>query len=136
MSGRSRALLRVSPLLSAMFLGGCGIGGPAHQAALPNAAGVVDMGLETYNPTILYIRAGQTVQWRNASIITHSVTDDSKLAVNPADAVLPAGAPAFNSGDISAGNIFTYTFHSPGTYKYFCTHHEGMGMVGTVVVAP
>ena len=48
----------------------------------------------------------------------------------------PAGASAFNSGDIPAGRVFAQTFTVPGTYKYFCTHHEGDGMVGTIVVAP
>jgi plastocyanin len=94
------------------------------------------MGFATFNPTIVYVRVGQTVTWRNTALITHTVTDDPKLAASPGDAALPAGAPAFNSGDIAAGEVYSYTFQTPGTYKYFCAHHEGMGMVGTIIVQP
>jgi plastocyanin len=76
------------------------------------------------------------VEWRNTSLLTHTVTDDPNLAKRSEDSMLPAGAAAFNSGDISAGEVYTRTFNVPGTYRYFCTHHEGGGMVGTVVVRP
>jgi plastocyanin len=33
-------------------------------------------------------------------------------------------------------DVFSTAFSVPGTYKYFCTHHEGDGMLGTVVVGP
>ena len=124
------------PVLAALALGGCGLGGPAHQAAMPNAAAVVDMGFQSFSPATVNIHAGQTVEWRNTSVITHSVTDDPQLARTAGDAALPAGATPFSSGDIAAGNVYTYTFRTPGTYKYFCTHHEGDGMLGTVIVAP
>jgi plastocyanin len=126
----------VSPALVALFLGGCGLGGPAHQAPLPSAAAVVDMGFQSYTPAAITIKAGQTVEWRNTSLITHTVTDDPKLASSAGDAVLPTGAIAFDSGDIAAGDVFSYRFMTPGTYKYFCTHHEGDGMLGTIVVEP
>jgi hypothetical protein len=68
------------------------LGGPAHQAAMPNAAVVVDMGFQSFSPATVNISAGQTVEWRNTSLITHSVTDDPQLAKTAGDAVLPAGA--------------------------------------------
>jgi plastocyanin len=76
------------------------------------------------------------VEWRNTSLITHTVTDDPKLAKRSDDAVLPAGAAAFDSGDIPGGQIYTQSFDVPGTYRYFCTRHEGGGMVATVIVRP
>jgi plastocyanin len=133
---RVKVLLHLSPVVSAIILGGCGFNGPAHVSAPPGPGGQVTMGFETFNPTIVYIRVGQTVTWRNTALITHTVTDDPKLAASPGDAALPAGAPAFNSGDIAAGEVYSYTFQTPGTYKYFCAHHEGMGMVGTIIVQP
>ena len=126
----------VTWLISGLVLAGCGLGGPAHNAPLPGTAAAVDMGFQSFQPTTVNIRVGQTVEWRNSSIITHSVVDDPKLATKPEDAALPAGATAINSGDIPAGKIFTYTFERPGTYRYFCSHHEGDGMIGTVIVAP
>jgi plastocyanin len=115
---------------------GCGLGGPAHGPAMANAAAVVDMGFSSFSPASVNIHVGQTVEWRNTSVITHSVTDDHAIAKDANDASIPAGATAFNSGDIPAGRVFAQTFTVPGTYKYFCTHHEGDGMVGTIVVAP
>ena len=29
---------------------------------------------------------------------------------------------------------FSHTFKVPGTYRYYCTLHEGNGMVGEVIV--
>ncbi len=115
-------------------LGGCGLGGPAHGPPPPNAEAVVDMGFESFSPESITIRPGGLVEWRNGSLITHTVTDDPKLAGKPADSTLPAGASAFNSGDIPAGQIYTHSFEVPGTYHYFCMHHEGDGMLGTVIV--
>lgn len=128
-----RHILAVTALLAA---GGCGLSGPAHDAPMPDAGAVVDLGFMSFNPPTVNIRAGQTVEWRNTSIITHTVTDNPKTAAKADDSVLPPGAIPFSSGDISAGKIFTYKFAVPGTYRYFCAHHESDGMVGTVVVAP
>jgi len=76
------------------------------------------------------------VQWRNTALITHNVSDDTAKAMNPNDASIPASATPFDSGDISAGEVYSQTFTVPGTYKYFCVHHEDHGMLGTVIVDP
>jgi len=123
-------------LASVGALAGCGITGPAHDAPMANAAAVVDMGFASFDPEVVHIRAGQTVQWRNTALITHTVTANQAKAANPADASVPEGATAFDSGDIPAGEVYSQTFTVPGTYKYFCGHHEGNGMFGTVIVDP
>jgi Plastocyanin len=123
-------------ILAVVGLAGCGLGGRAHGPASPNASAVVDMGFSSFQPETVHIRAGQTVEWRNTSVITHSVTDDRRSASKSQDAAIPAGAAPFSSGDIPAGEVFAASFPVPGTYKYFCTHHEGEGMVGTVMVEP
>jgi plastocyanin len=115
---------------------GCGLSGPAHDKPAANAAAAVDMGFTSFEPEMVHIRAGQTVQWRNTALITHSVTDDKSVAADPNSASIPQGATAFNSGDIPAGETYSQTFTMPGTYKYFCTHHEDDGMIGTVIVDP
>ena len=133
---RSRAL-RLIALGSAMTaLSGCGLNGPAHGPAAPNTAATIDMGFESYDPASVTIRAGETVEWRNTSLITHTVTDDPGRAKAPGDAGLPAGAQSFNSGDIPAGQTYLRRFDVAGTYHYFCTHHESDGMTGTIVVKP
>jgi plastocyanin len=115
-------------------LSGCGLGGPAHGPPDSRAAAVVDMGFESFTPATVTIHAGQLVEWRNTSPITHSVSFEPKAALKAADVALPPGVQPFASGDIAAGDIYLHTFTTPGTYRYFCTHHEAYGMVGTVIV--
>ncbi|HYL32749.1 MAG TPA: plastocyanin/azurin family copper-binding protein [Stellaceae bacterium] len=118
----------------ALPLAGCGVGGPAHGPPDARAAAVVDMGFESFTPATVTIKAGQLVEWRNTSPITHSVSFDPQAATKAGDAALPSGVQSFASGDIAAGNVYIHAFDTPGTYHYFCTHHEGGGMLGTVVV--
>jgi plastocyanin len=132
----ARAIKCLLLLVGLMALGGCGLGGPAHDAPMANAAAVVDMGFASFDPEVVHIHAGQTVQWRNTALITHTVSDDKSVAADPSDASVPEGATAFNSGDIPAGEVYSQTFTVPGTYKYFCMHHEDHGMFGTVIVDP
>jgi plastocyanin len=122
--------------LPALLLAGCGLTGPAHGPASPAAGATVTMGFGSFDPAVIRIKAGQAVEFRNTALITHSVTNDPKLAEDPKDAAEPAGVPPFDSGDIAPGDIFTQTFTQPGTYVYFCTHHEDDGMVGKIVVDP
>ncbi len=121
------------PIFAAL-LAGCGVGGPAHGPADSRAAAVIDMGFESFTPATVTIKAGQTIEWRNTSPITHSVSFDPAAAATAGDATLPAGAQAFASGDIAAGDVYLHAFTVPGTYHYFCTHHEGAGMTGAVIV--
>jgi plastocyanin len=121
-------------LACAAVLAGCGLSGPAHGPPDSRAAAVVDMGFTNFTPATVTIKAGQIVEWRNTSPITHSVSFNPAEASKPADAALPLGVAPFASGDIAAGDVFLHTFAAPGTYHYFCTHHEGLGMVGTVIV--
>ena len=124
------------PALALLVLGGCGMGGPAHGPVKPGTAASVTMGFGSFDPTTTHIKAGQTVEFRNTALITHSVTNDPKLAMDAKDASGPAGATPFNSGDIAPGQVFSNTFTQPGTYVFFCTHHEMDGMVATVIVDP
>ena len=91
-------------ILAVGSLAGCGLGGRAHGPASPNASAVVDMGFSSFQPETVHIRAGQTVEWRNTSVITHSVTDDRRSARSPRCSI-PAGATPFSSGDIPAGEV-------------------------------
>ena len=94
------------------------------------------MGFASFDPKVVHIHAGQTVEWRNTALITHNVSDDKAKAMNPADASIPDGATPFDSGDLKAGNVYSQTFTVPGTYKYFCKHHEDDMMLGIVIGDP
>src|SRR5690349_19949571 len=88
--------------LAYLILSGCGLSGPAYAPPAPAAAAIVDMGLTSFSQPTVTIHAGQTVEWRNTSILTHTVSAD------------PA---AFDSGNVAAGEIYLHRFDAPGTYR-------------------
>ncbi|RMG67271.1 MAG: hypothetical protein D6715_05170 [Calditrichaeota bacterium] len=89
-----------------------------------------------FNPASDTIRVGQTVEWRNTSLLVHTVTCDPKKAAKPEHVALPEGAEPFDSGNMDPDATFRHTFTVPGVYKYFCIPHEAAGMVGEIVVLP
>jgi plastocyanin len=132
----SRTISSFVLLTGLAALSGCGLNGPAHDEPAKDAAAVVDMGFVSFDPEAVHIHAGQSVEFRNTALITHNVTDDKSVVADPADVSMPAGAVAFNSGDLPAGQVYSVKFDVPGTYKYVCLRHEGHDMKGTVVVDP
>ncbi len=103
-----------------------------HSRARP--ALIVQMDGEAYEPSKVTISLGQTVKWKNNTGDPHTVTVVPDKALVPADVALPKNAQPFDSGTIPAGMTFTHTFTVPGIYRYYCTLHEGNGMVGEVLV--
>jgi plastocyanin len=89
-----------------------------------------------YQPSSIIIRAGQTVEWRNSGMVSHSVVDDPTKADKPDDVALPSGAKTFESGNVMPGGKFSHTFDKPGTYRYFCRSHEIDAMIGEIIVQP
>jgi plastocyanin len=89
----------------------------------------------SFDPAELKIMAGDTVRWRNRSIVEHSVVCDPGKAKDRTNAAHPPAAQPFDSGLFADDAVFEHTFTVPGTYRYFCREHEAMGMVGTVIVA-
>lgn len=85
-------------------------------------------------PDVVNISVGDTVHWTNPAFVTHTVTFDPAQAAAAADVALPAGVAPFGSGDIEEDQEYSHTFPVQGTYKYVCKYHEGMGMIGTVIV--
>ena len=123
--------------LAAVLACGCASGSQEPGAAA--AAAVVKMTNFDYEPGTVRVRAGETVEWQNKSIVSsHTVTCDAAKARDAsAHVALPAGAEPFDSGKVKAKGTYRHTFAVPGQYRYFCIPHEGMGMVGEVeVVTP
>ncbi len=71
-----------------------------------------------YNPLTLAITNGTTVTWINSDGVAHTVTSVTG---------------AFDSGSISPGGTFSYTFNQTGTFEYECTIHPTIPH-GTVTV--
>lgn len=87
------------------------------------------------------VHVGETVSFSTAGPgAPHTVTFGQEplgLAI-----LAPSGDPTdygggdLNSGVLAPGVPFTVTFTAAGKYHYICAIHDGMGMVGDVVVVP
>jgi plastocyanin len=64
-----------------------------------------------FNPSTLTVKVGTNVTWINEDSMSHTVTSDDGL---------------FESGSLSNGQTFIYTFNTPGTYNYHCSIHTSM----------
>ena len=76
-----------------------------------------------FQPSSVTVAKGGTVTWtNNDKNIPHTVTSVS----------VPAGAAAFDSGQMNYTATFKVTFNVDGTYNYVCSYHPWMH--GTVIV--
>jgi plastocyanin len=70
-----------------------------------------------FAPQRLTVKAGTTVIWTNEDDIPHTVTFSNKV---------------FRSKALDTNDKFSFTFTTPGEYKYFCSLH--LHMTGAIVV--
>ena len=117
-------------------LAGCTSTGPAYAPPLQDVAAVVTLtSTLAFEPGTVTIYQGDSVEWRNTSLFTHTVTDEPEKARTSADAAVPEGAMPFRA-ELPPGQVFRHTFSVAGTYGYFCEPHERFGMVGKIIVLP
>ncbi len=76
----------------------------------------VKIGNFTFGPQELKVKSGTTVTWTNEDDIPHTVVSPNNFRSKPLD----------------SDDKFSFTFTTPGTYKYFCSLHPHM--TGTIVV--
>lgn len=81
-----------------------------------------------YQPQLVWIEEGGTVTWTNESGV-HNAT--AYHPDNDRPLRIPEEAEPWRS---PIGEDYTHTFEEKGVYDYFCEPHEGLGMVGTVIV--
>ena len=79
-------------------------------------AAAVKIGNFTFGPQELKVQAGTTVTWTNEDDIPHTVVSPNN----------------FRSKALDSDGTYSFTFTTPGTYKYFCSLHPHM--TGTIVV--
>lgn len=84
----------------------------------------VEMVNQSFSPQNIEVEVGTKVTWVNESSLVHTVTSGSNGEHDE----------LFDSGDLSEGEEFSYTFDEVGTFDYFCRPHYNNGMVGTVTV--
>src|SRR5499433_580700 len=87
-------------------------------AATPALAAdvAVKIGNFSFGPQELKVKAGTTVTWTNEDDIPHTVVSPNNFRSKPLD----------------SEDKYSFTFSTPGTYKYFCSLHPHM--TGTIVV--
>ncbi|MBL1075105.1 cupredoxin family copper-binding protein [Nocardia sp. 2] len=131
----ARALLLVTVVAGALAVGGCGADdskptSTTTSAATSTSAGetsgprtpatvtvqVTDM---KFSPANITVKAGDTVTWKFDDKAPHAVQGIGDVAMG-------INSPIFHKGE------WSYTFTSPGTYRYLCPLHPDMK--GTVTV--
>ncbi|MDD5050490.1 MAG: cupredoxin family copper-binding protein [Candidatus Pacebacteria bacterium] len=71
-----------------------------------------------YSPATITVKAGTKVTWTNSDSAPHTITSDS--------------GSVLNSPRLAQGDLWSFTFTTPGTYAYHCAVHPMMK--ATVVV--
>jgi len=130
-----RALFALAPFA---LIAACATSGPAVDGRIsPDVDATVQMTAAlNFAPAAITVNAGDTVQFQNISSFVHTVSTSPDTTRERQETRLPAGAAAFDSGEIAPGATWNHTFTTPGTYQYFCEPHLSTGMVGTVIVRP
>jgi plastocyanin len=84
--------------------------GRADPKPAPQAHEILIRGF-MYQPEVVTVHIGDTVQWKNADIVPHTVTAADK---------------SFNSGLIAPGATWKFEPKKSGTFPYSCKPHPNM----------
>jgi plastocyanin len=82
------------------------------------ATAVVQMKNNFFSPATTNINVGDTVTWVQSGSNHDTVSYDG----------------LWDSGSLRLGQTFSHTFNTAGTFNYYCTPHEAVGMKGTIIV--
>lgn len=91
---------------------------PANDNNGGNAVNILGLEAPFFTPNVLNVKAGTTVKFVNTDGNAHTVSSVKKGTVE-SDGM-------FDSGVLTAGKTFAYTFSKPGTYEYICLIHTHM----------
>jgi plastocyanin len=108
-------------LIAAAGLGGAVglvLGAGVLLAAPANPSGTISIDNFTFGPATLTVKTGGSVTWVNKDDIPHAIAS--------------ATSAFTKSKALDTDDTFSFTFTTPGTYKYFCYLHPQM--VGSIVV--
>jgi plastocyanin len=92
--------------------------GPLSGASDPQPEGGASVSIEDFefDPLTVNIAVGEMVTWTNNGTFAHTSTRTG----------------GWDSGLLSTGGTFSFTFNSAGSFQYFCSQHPFM--IGTVNV--
>ncbi len=100
--------------LLALLLSACApMTTPQPPVTNPPAPQRVEVALKDFefSPNTLQVAPGTTVVFKNLGQVPHTVTDS---------------AGRFDSGNLSPGGEYSYTFQTPGSYSIYCRYHPYM----------
>lgn len=104
-------------------VGHVGGGGGAHQVAVPQSPSTRKVAVrdDSFSPQSLRVTTGDRVVWANEGGSPHTVTSETGK---------------FDSGQLSPGQSYSFSFTKAGTYYYYCQIHGSprSGMWGVVLV--
>ena len=130
-----RSIVSAALLCSTVLLSACNTDGPAYDDPPADVDATIELStLLQFVPDTITVPVGATIEWQNKSVETHTVSTVPEGSGEAADIALPTGAEPFDSGDLAPGEVYRHTFTVPGTYRYICDPHHGLGMKGTIVV--
>ena len=86
-----------------------------NSPAVTNSVEIADF---AFTPANITVKKGTTVTWTNKDSAVHTVSGDT------------SDGP--NSGNLSNGGTYSFTFNTAGTFGYHCNPHQTMH--GTVTV--
>ena len=85
-----------------------------------------------FDPHVARVTVGGKVTFHNESG-SHSAT--AYHPDNDQPQLVPDGAASWDSGILSEeGATFEHTFETAGVYHYYCSPHETVGMIGSIIV--
>ena len=93
---------------------------PISEANEGRASHSVSIQGFAFNPSSMTIDVGDSVTWTNNDGPSHTASSTS-------------GPVSFDSGTLSGGATFTFTFNTAGSYDYRCNIHTSMTATITVV---
>lgn len=93
-----------------------------NQIIIPLGASQQNTGV-FYSPTLIDIKAGDTITWKNDDAVVHTVSTGTPYLGTDG---------RIDSGIINSGQTFSYKFDKTGVYGYYCVIHPWM--TGTVNV--
>jgi plastocyanin len=101
--------------VTATMLAAVVLPGWADTAAPANAVSIDNF---TFGPQSVTVKAGTTVTWTNKDDIPHGIASANNAFTK--------------SKALDTDDSYSFTFTTPGTYRYFCYIHPHM--TGTIVV--
>ena len=104
-------------LLAALVAAVAALTMTANPQGVRAADVTVSMGDSFFAPSSITVQVGDTITWANGGALPHTTT----------------AVDAWDSDILMAGEQFSYTFATAGTFNYLCAVHPTI-MTGTVVV--